>query len=84
MTVPVERPPAAVEQPAVAGPPAAAEQAQRPSDDPATPLTPEKRGIEERGWLLFAIVITFIVLAFAGMLVLTALGGGTDYAPWGG
>ncbi|MGY1730120.1 hypothetical protein ACI798_01270 [Geodermatophilus sp. SYSU D01045] len=83
MTASTDRPPAA-EQPAVAGAPAPAEEVQRPSDAPATPLTPEKRGIEERGWLLFAIVVTFIALAFAGMIVLTALGGGTDYAPWGG
>ena len=52
-------------------------------DSPAalTPPTPgsEKRGIEERGWLLFAVVIAFILLAFAGMVLLTALGGGTDY-----
>ncbi|GAB3191644.1 hypothetical protein GCM10027261_02130 [Geodermatophilus arenarius] len=84
MTTSTERPPTAVEQPAAAGPPAAAEQSQRPADDAATPLTPEKRGIEERGWLLFAIVVTFIVLAFAGMIVLTALGGGTTYVPWNG
>ncbi|MGY1607241.1 MULTISPECIES: hypothetical protein [unclassified Geodermatophilus] len=70
MTTPVDRPPAADEE------------TQRPSDEPATPLTPEKRGIEERSWVLFAVVVAFILLAFTGMIVLTALGGGTDYAPW--
>ena len=52
-------------------------------DSPAAltppPPEPERRGLEERGWLLFAVVIAFILLAFAGMVVLTALGGGTDY-----
>jgi hypothetical protein len=33
--------------------------------------------------MLFAVVVAFIVLAFAGMLVLTALGGGSTYVPWG-
>jgi hypothetical protein len=70
MTVPVERPPAPTE-------------GSRPADeapeDRARPTVAEKLGIEERGWLLFACVIAFIVLAFVGMFVLTALGGGTTY-----
>ncbi len=74
MTLPVERPPAAVEEP----PPAA----EAPETPPAR-TTAEKLGIEERGWLLFAVVVAFIVLAFVGMIVLTALGGGSDYVPWG-
>lgn len=52
-------------------------------DSPAAltpaPPEPERPGLEERGWLLFALVVAFIVLAFAGMVLLTALGGGTDY-----
>ncbi len=74
MTLPVERPPAAVEEPLPAA---------ETADPPATPTTAEKLGIEERGWLLFAVVVAFIVLAFVGMIVLTALGGGSDYVPWG-
>ncbi len=70
MTVPVERPPAAAEE----SPPAA-----EVPETPARPTIAEKLGIEERGWLLFACVIAFIVLAFVGMFVLTALGGGSTY-----
>lgn len=76
MSVPVDRPPRAAEDsaPAVEVP-----------DSPAA-LTPDaaeppKRGLEERGWLLFAVVVAFIVLAFTGMVVLTALGGGFSYEP---
>jgi uncharacterized membrane protein len=74
MTLPVERPPAAVEDP----PPAA-----EAPDPPAAPTTAERLGIEERTWLLAAVVVAFIVLAFAGMFLLTALGGGSGYVPWG-
>jgi hypothetical protein len=48
-------------------------------DHPAPPPPAEKRGLEDRGWLLFAAVVAFLVLAFVGMVVLTALGGGTTY-----
>ena len=70
MTVPVERPPAAAEE----SPPATEVPETR-----ARPTIAEKLGIEERGWLLAAVVIGFIVLAFIGMFVLTALGGGSTY-----
>ncbi|SFP86030.1 hypothetical protein SAMN05660464_4492 [Geodermatophilus dictyosporus] len=72
MSAPVDHPPAPAEGP-------------RPSADAAgTPAPPaEKRGIEDRSWLLFGVVVAFILLAFVGMFVLTALGGGTDYVPWG-
>jgi hypothetical protein len=39
---------------------------------------PGRPGLEERGWLLVAVVVAFLVLAFGGMLVLTALAGGTN------
>ncbi|SNS55109.1 hypothetical protein SAMN04488107_2977 [Geodermatophilus saharensis] len=74
MTVPVDRPPAAAEEP----PPAT-----RVEDAPHAPEDSEKPGIEDRRWLLFAVVVAFIVIAFTGMLVLTALGGGSNYIPWG-
>ena len=70
MTAPVDRPPATPDEAPPAGP------------APEKPLR-EKLGIEERSWLLFAAVVAFIVLAFAGMVLLTALGGGSDYVPWG-
>jgi hypothetical protein len=80
MTVPVDRPPSAAEEP-----PQAAE-AQDPPAERTTPPAPsirEKLGIEERSWVLFAVVVAFILLAFTGMIVLTALGGGSGYVPWG-
>ncbi len=51
-----------------------------PDSAAATPpkSEPGQRGLEERGWLLVAIVVAFLVLAFGGMLVLTALAGGTN------
>ena len=55
-------------------PPASADQ---PRETP--PPAGERRGIEERGWILFVVVLAFLALAFAGMVVLTALGGGTTY-----
>ncbi|SDC56541.1 hypothetical protein SAMN05660690_1928 [Geodermatophilus telluris] len=72
MSAPVDHPSAPAEEP---------RPATEASGTPAPPT--EKRGIEERGPLLFAAVVAFIVLAFVGMIVLTALGGGTDYVPWG-
>ncbi len=75
MTVPVDRPPTDVEEPP------AADKAPGTPDTPLARIT-EKLGIEDRSWVLFAVVVAFIVLAFAGMIVLTALAGGTDYAPW--
>ncbi len=70
MTVPVDRPPAAVEE-------------NRPTAEPPDrPTTAEKLGIEDHLVLLAAVVAAFIVLAFTAMIVLTALGGGTDYVPW--
>ena len=74
MTLPAGRPPVAVEEPA----PDTEAHETRPAPPPAG-----KRGIEDRSWVLFAVVVAFIVLAFAGMLVLTALGGGSTYVPWG-
>jgi hypothetical protein len=80
MTVPVERPPA------VDDPPPATEQPA--TEQPAAEHlgtgqhAAGKSGIEDRSWLLFAVVLGFIVLAFAGMFLLTALGGGSDYLPW--
>jgi hypothetical protein len=71
MTAPVDRPPATTDE----APPAA-------EPAPEKPLS-QKLGIEERGWLLFAAVVAFIVLAFVGMVVLTQLGGGSGYVPWG-
>jgi hypothetical protein len=71
MSTPVDHPTPSAEEPQ----PAADHTAE---DDYAT-----RRGIEDRSWLLAAAVIAFIVLAFVGMFVLTALGGGTDYVPWG-
>ena len=70
MSTPVDHPTPSAEEPE----PAADHTAE---DDYST-----KRGIEDRRWLLAAVVIGFIVLAFIGMFVLTALGGGTDYVPW--
>jgi hypothetical protein len=70
MTLPVDRPPAAAEE----TPPAAETPPARTPDD--------KRGIEDRGWLLLAVVVAFIVLAYTGMIVLTELGGGSGYVPW--
>ncbi len=79
MTVPVDRPPTDVDEPPPAG------KAPDAHDEPGTPMAriTEKLGIEDRSWVLFAVVVAFIVLAFAGMIVLTALAGGTDYVPWG-
>jgi hypothetical protein len=71
MTVPVDHPTPAPEDPK----PAAEHEAE---DDYST-----RPGIEDRTLLLAGVVIAFIVLAFVGMFVLTALGGGTDYVPWG-
>ncbi len=73
MTVPVDRPPAAVEQ----NPPAA-----EPPDPPDRKTTAEKLGIEDHVVLLGAIVAAAVLLAFTAMIVLTALGGGTDYVPF--
>ncbi len=75
MTVPVDRPPTDVDEPAPA---------EKAPDKPDTTVgrITEKLGIEERSWLLFAVVVAFIILAFAGMIVLTTLAGGTDYVPW--
>ena len=70
MSTPVDHPTPSAEEPEPAG--------HTDEDDYAT-----RRGIEDRSWLLAAVVIGFIVLAFIGMFVLTALGGGTDYVPWG-
>ncbi len=75
MTVPVQRPPA------VDDPPPATEQPAAEHLDTEQPAA-GKAGIEDRSWLLFAVVLGFIVLAFAGMFLLTALGGGSDYLPW--
>jgi hypothetical protein len=72
MTAPVDRPPGTTDD----APPA-------PEQVPEKKPLSQKLGIEERSWLLFAVVVAFIVLAFAGMVVLTALGGGSDYVPWG-
>ena len=49
-----------------------------PAEEPA-PKAPEKRGIEDRSWLLLIAVLLFLALAFVGMVALTALGGGTTY-----
>jgi len=72
MTVPVDHSRPSSEEPE----PAADHTAE---DDYST-----KPGIEDRRLLLAAVVIAFIVLAFVGMFVLTALGGGSDYVPWNG
>ena len=72
MSTPVDHPPAPAE-----GPRSSADT----SDRSAPPA--EKRGIEDRSLVLFSLVVAFILLAFVGMFVLTALGGGTDYVPWG-
>ncbi|MEX5718538.1 hypothetical protein [Geodermatophilus maliterrae] len=74
MSVPVDRPPRAAED---SGP--AVEVPDSPAALVPTETKPAKRGLEERGWLLFAVVVAFILLAFTGMIVLTALGGGTTY-----
>jgi hypothetical protein len=74
MTLPAGRPPAAVEEPAPTT---------EVPETPPRPTTAQKLGIEDRSWVLFAVVVAFIVLAFAGMIVLTALGGGSTYVPWG-
>ncbi|NEM06427.1 hypothetical protein [Geodermatophilus normandii] len=71
MTVPVDHPTPSGEEP------------QPPADHTAEDDYATRRGIEDRSWLLAAVVIAFIVLAFVGMIALTALGGGTDYVPWG-
>lgn len=72
MTLPANRPPA------VAGqhrPPAERRDRQKP---------PEKPGIEDHMLLLLALAAVVVVLGFTAMIVLTALGGGTDYVPWNG
>ncbi|WP_369251874.1 hypothetical protein [Geodermatophilus amargosae] len=75
MTAPVDHPRPSTEDPQ----PAVDHEADHTAeDDYAT-----RPGIEDRTWLLAGAVIAFIVLAFVGMIVLTALGGGTDYVPWG-
>jgi len=73
MTVPVDHPSTSAEEPQPA--------ADHPVPDDGYST---KRGIEDRRLLLAGVVIAFIVLAFVGMIVLTALGGGTDYVPWNG
>jgi hypothetical protein len=83
MSAPVDQP----HRPAAGAPPApevpdspAALTPTAPGQEPEhAAADPERRGLEERGWLLFAVVVAFLVLAFAGMIVLTALGGGTTY-----
>lgn len=71
MTVPVDRPPGAAEE-------------NRPAAQaPDPPATADQSGIEDHTVLLVVLVAAFIVLAFAAMIVLTALGGGSDYVPWG-
>ncbi len=72
MTAPVDRPPGTTDD----APPV-------PEQAPEKKPLSQKLGIEERSWLLFAAVVAFIVLAFAGMVLLTALGGGSGYVPWG-
>ncbi|MGY1713393.1 hypothetical protein ACI78R_02955 [Geodermatophilus sp. SYSU D01106] len=52
---------------------------EQPAEQAPSPSPAEKPGIEDRSWLLFAAVVLFIALAFIGMVVLTALGGGTTY-----
>jgi hypothetical protein len=73
MTAPVDRPPTTEQQDGSAP----------EVPDTSADWYAQKRGIEDRSWLLFACVLGFILLAFAGMVVLTALGGGTTYVPWG-
>ena len=73
MTVPVERPPAADEETR----PAAAS-----VDPPAKPATSDKSGLEDHAMLLAALVAACVLLAFAAMIVLTELGGGSGYVPW--
>ena len=73
MTVPVDRPPTAGEQ----NRPAA-----EPPDPPDPRTTAEKLGIEDHLVLLLVIVAAAVLLSFTAMIVLTALGGGTDYVPW--
>jgi hypothetical protein len=75
MTVPVDHPTPSGEEPQPA--------ADHTRDHTAEDDYSTRRGIEDRTWLLAGVVIAFIVLAFVGMIVLTALGGGTDYVPWG-
>lgn len=85
MTLPVDRPPAATPAPTGAGREADDQPApeQRAAEEPAGRRSVrEKLGIEERGWLLFAVVVAFIILAFTGMVVLTELAGGSGYIPW--
>lgn len=75
MTVPADRPPAAVED--------TRDHAHAHAvDPPARPTTTEKLGIEDHTVLLVAVVAACVLLAFAAMIVLTALGGGSDYVPW--
>ena len=74
MTVPVDRPPAADEQNRPV--------AEHP-DPPDRKTTAEKLGIEDHMVLLLAVVAACVLLAFTAMILLTALGGGTDYVPWG-
>lgn len=74
MTVSVDRPPVAVEE----NSPAA-----ESLDPPARTTTADKPGIEDHTVLLLASVAAFTLLVFTAMIVLTALGGGSGYVPWG-
>lgn len=77
MTVPADRPPAAVEDTRSHA------HARADAENPAArPTTTEKLGIEDHTVLLIAVVAACVLLAFGAMIVLTALGGGSDYVPW--
>ncbi|MCZ2857807.1 hypothetical protein [Blastococcus sp. VKM Ac-2987] len=59
-------------RPHVAPPPAAPQR-------PAAKEPPEKRGAEDRAWLLGLGIFAIVVLVFVLMAVLTALAGGDTY-----
>jgi hypothetical protein len=47
-----------------------------------SPAHPPTRAPEDRGWLVILGAVLVALLVFGAMVGLTALGGGTDYAPW--
>jgi hypothetical protein len=49
---------------------------------PARTGRPARKGPEDRGWLLLLGAVLVALMVFGAMVGLTALGGGTDYAPW--
>jgi hypothetical protein len=54
----------------------------RPTRTGTSPAHRPARAPEDRSWLVILGAVLVALLVFGAMVGLTALGGGTDYAPW--